>query len=79
MIANNSKIDNLVSVTASVRLAGILNDSTYLDKKLIEVVLKELNIKWLISIFGGVKHKFDEKEIKEFDKMIKYVETDREK
>jgi len=78
-IANNSKIDNLVSATAAVRLAGILNDNKYLDIKLIDPVLKELNTKWLDSIFGGVKHKFDEKEIKDFEKMIKYVETERDK
>lgn len=78
-ICNNSKIDNLVSATAAVRLAGILHEGSYLDKKLLNVVLKELNIKWLSSIFDGVSHKFDEKEINDFEKMIKYVETAREK
>ena len=77
-ICNNSKIDNLVSITAAVRLAGILNDGIYLNKKILDVVLKELNTKWLTSIIDGVKHKFDEKEIAEFEKMIKYVEDARE-
>lgn len=78
-ICNNNKIDNLVGVTAALRLAGVLNESSYKDAKILEVVVKELNVKWLTSIFEGVKHKFEEKEIKEFKKLIKYVEEARSK
>ncbi|MBU2494504.1 MAG: hypothetical protein KJ571_17920 [Bacteroidetes bacterium] len=77
-ICNNAKIDNLVSATAAVRLAGIINESSYNNNKVLDVVLKELNIKWLDSIFDGVSHKFAEKEIKDFKKLIKYVEDKRE-
>ena len=78
-IANNSKVDNYISVTAAVRLAGILVNNTFLDKKLVDPTVKDLNIKWLTSILGGVKHKFAEKELKDFESMVKYIKKNRVK
>jgi hypothetical protein len=77
LIANNTKINNLINVKATIALASIYNLNENENSEKLTNAVKYLNTRWLKIALESVRSKFTHEEIKIFERFIGIIEEQR--
>ena len=76
-IANNSKLNNLLNVKATIAFSEIYNNAEENEIEKIPDPIKTLNTRWLKIAFETVQVKLNSEEIEKFNSFIEFIERQR--
>ena len=77
-IANNTQLNNLINVKATIALADLFADNEVEDPEKLPNAIKNLNTRWLRIAFESVRSKFSKEEVEKFNSYIRLIEEQRQ-